>query len=203
MLVMRAPNIHVLFDDFTITHTESAVVQGDGYYPFGLTFNSYQRIGNQANRFKYNSFKIQDDFDFNLYDYQARFYDPALGRFINIDPAADLMRRHSPYNYAFDNPIRFTDPDGMVPEDQNGDQENGDQENGEVYEKDGKYHVDVFFSSDDSGDSDDSSGSNGKGSMRSRIGEVLPHDWMFRLFKKLLHLVQVFQKGLRDGETCT
>jgi RHS repeat-associated protein len=104
--------LDVFFDDLQVTHTLGPVVQANDYYPFGLTFNSYQRENSKANKYLYSEKELQDDLDLGLFDFAARMYDPALGRFNSVDPHADRYEITSPYNYAFNNPLLFVDPTG-------------------------------------------------------------------------------------------
>lgn len=62
--------------------------------------------------YKYNGKELQDEVELNMYDYGARNYDPALGRWMNIDPLAEKFPNSSPYAYANNNPVLFVDYDG-------------------------------------------------------------------------------------------
>ena len=54
-----------------------------------------------------------------MYDYGARNYDPAIGRWMNIDPLAEHPKQvgKSPYSAFNNNPIKYNDPTGMIWED--------------------------------------------------------------------------------------
>ena len=118
------------------------IMEENHYYPFGLKHDSYNTnrlgysaytdedeiinfvldeqpkfIGDGSYQYKYNGKELQDELGLNWYDYQARNYDPALGRWMNFDPLAEMSRRYSPYAYCLDNPIFFIDPDGMRADD--------------------------------------------------------------------------------------
>ena len=99
------------------SQTPQELLQERHYYPFGLMYEGpfYPQVGPQ-NEYTYNGKRFHREGELNLYDYGARWYDGAVARWWNLDPLADQMRRHSPYNYAFDNPMRYVDPDGMAPE---------------------------------------------------------------------------------------
>lgn len=101
------------FDDMALRPVEPVIYQENHYDPWGLNLVGIENIGSPNSKFQYNGKEKQEDFGLNWMDYGARMYDAQLGRWNALDPLADSMRRHSPYNYALDNPIRFIDPDGM------------------------------------------------------------------------------------------
>ncbi|MDQ0066047.1 RHS repeat-associated protein [Chryseobacterium lathyri] len=89
-------------------------LEENNYYAFGLKHEGYNVLpGNTSYTYGYNGKELQKETGWS--DYGARMYMADIGRWGVVDPLAEQMRRHSPYNYAFNNPVSFTDPDGRKP----------------------------------------------------------------------------------------
>ena len=107
-------NVRLSFVDNNGT---TEIVDENNYYPFGLKHKGYNEavspLGNSvANKWKYNGKELMDDLDLAMYDYGARFYDPAVGRWFTPDALAEKYYDQSTYTYTLNNPILFVDPDG-------------------------------------------------------------------------------------------
>ncbi len=100
------------------SYGQPELLQQTSYYPFGMTMqqqNFYSRNATE-NKYLYNSKELHDDQltgnTLDWYDYGARFYDAALGRWHVVDPHAENYYPISPYAYVANNPIIRIDPDG-------------------------------------------------------------------------------------------
>ena len=114
-------NTRVTFSDVNNDWTidpNTEVSQINHYYPYGLNMvgNWNGQVG--ANKYQYNGKEWNGDYGLDWNDYGARFYDPAIGRWVTVDPESEsgVQRSVNPYHYVYDNPIKNTDPDGREPE---------------------------------------------------------------------------------------
>ena len=92
-----------------VINQSGTVEETNHYYPFGGVFGT---TGN-TQPYKYNGKELDTKQGLNWYDYGARHYDAALGRFTTNDPLAEKYYSMSPYTYCADNPVKFIDPNGM------------------------------------------------------------------------------------------
>ena len=98
------------------TTAGGAVVPGSrtGYDPYGAV----RYGGALPTDFTFTGQRAEG---FGLYDYRARWYDPALGRFVSADtvvPEPGNPQGLNRYAYVTNNPLRYTDPSGHIEADE-------------------------------------------------------------------------------------
>ena len=91
-----------------VINQSGTVEETNHYYPFGGVFAN---TGN-TQPYKYNGKEFDGKKGVNLYDYGARHYDAALGRFTTNDRFAEKYHSLSPYQYGANNPVNTIDING-------------------------------------------------------------------------------------------
>jgi RHS repeat-associated protein len=108
------------FDDFEITLLGAPVaeiVQESHNDPWGLELSGLNYQNGRKNQWQANGkTEIESNFGMNILETPFRGYDPALGRFHQPDAITDLLPGISSYTFAFNNPVYFNDPTGLVGE---------------------------------------------------------------------------------------
>jgi RHS repeat-associated protein len=105
-------SLYFLFDGIgsvaAVTDATGTVAAAYKYEPFGKIVTA---TGSITNPWRFlGGLGVYWDAQTGLYKMGARYYDPSLGRFTQVDPVADGSL--NAYDYAGQNPINAFDPDG-------------------------------------------------------------------------------------------
>ena len=92
-----------------VVNSSGIVQETNHYYPFGGLFSTSTNV----QPYKYNGKELDTKKGLNWYDYGARHYDAALGRWHVVDPSSEHYLSLGSYVYCANNPILYVDPTGM------------------------------------------------------------------------------------------
>ena len=123
------------------------VMEENNYYPYGLKHNygsssislDFQKqlddwgvilapVTNNPYNYKYNGKELQDELGLNMYDMDMRMYDPAIARWVVMDPV--IHHSMSPYNAFDNNPVFWADPSGADAEQSSGSSDSNNSDSG-------------------------------------------------------------------------
>ncbi len=92
---------------------QAELLQQTDYYPFGYTMRRNDYASTRPNHHLYGGKELQDETvagrSLEWYDFDARMYDPVIGRFLSTDPLAEKYYGLSPYGYCGNNPMNAYD----------------------------------------------------------------------------------------------
>ncbi len=109
------------------------VLNESHYYPFGLKHEKYNTeeyefvngiptgvvlaplTGGSSYKYKYQEQELQDELGLNWYSFKYRNYDPAIGRFMSIDPLTEKYVDWSPYVFSGNRVIDARELEGLEP----------------------------------------------------------------------------------------
>src|SRR5262249_10687860 len=116
------PGVGTFFYHHNLINSSAVVTDANGievsrmvYLPFGELAQD-NSVGNDVVTDKYTG--QESDGETGLYYYNARYYDPMVGRFLSADPiVANAFdgQAFNRYTYTRNNPITSTDPSGLCP----------------------------------------------------------------------------------------
>ncbi len=91
-------------DDNQVIDSSNEIIEESNYYPFGLKQKGYNNVvqggnGLAQNYKTYQGQEINEDLSYNMLEFRYRHYDPAIGRFVTIDPLAEDYTYNSPYAF--------------------------------------------------------------------------------------------------------
>lgn len=94
-----------------VVSSSGQIEERNDYYPYGGLFSGSSSL----QPYKYNGKELDDRLGLSLYDYGARFFDSALGKWDEVDSESESAYNISPYIFCQDKPINLIDPDGRFP----------------------------------------------------------------------------------------